>query len=140
MNRRKSMAFSPNFSSPGSEKKSRSPFAFRKSESKDHTPLPSTPPNNETPDTAESVATPASSHPTRNGQRVSEDPDAITPIPEDSVAPTTNGATAHASAPSAPSEPEPAKVCPKKYITCVLITNSAATSRFGGLLGTAGTR
>lgn len=84
MNRRKSVALTPTSPFP-SEKKSRSGFSFRRGDSSRdvHTQLPSTPPGRDSPSGFDSFAsTPPASQLTRKETRQSEDPDAITPIPE----------------------------------------------------------
>jgi hypothetical protein len=96
MNRRKSVVL--NSASPfTAEKKTRSPFSFRRGDSSRdvHTQLPSTPPGRDSPSGVESFAsTPPASQLARNESRQSEDPDAITPIPE--VTPNgTNGTANH---------------------------------------------
>jgi hypothetical protein len=96
MNRRKSIVGSSSGAFPLPDKKSRSPFAFRRGEgSRDgqHTQLPSTPPGRDTPSTGlDSITTPPDRGYTSSESRQREDVNAIPPIQEAPV--TTNGTTA----------------------------------------------
>lgn len=94
MNRRKSIVQAPGGAFPLSEKKNRSPFPFRRSDSsrEAHTQLPSTPPGRDTPSTGfDSITTPPDTRHTPSDSLAREDLNAITPIQEASA--TTNGTT-----------------------------------------------